>query len=91
MENPALSKRFLENAARNVERMVNLVQDLDEIARLESGEQPLYKETFIIQDLIREVYETLSIKTAARNIRCSIKKDANRPFLFLPIRKRSGR
>ncbi|SDX10277.1 two-component system, OmpR family, phosphate regulon sensor histidine kinase PhoR [Hydrobacter penzbergensis] len=80
MENPALSKRFLENAARNVERMVNLVQDLDEIARLESGEQPLYKETFIIQDLIREVYETLSIKTAARNIRCSIKKGCESPI-----------
>src|ERR1700712_4821741 len=44
MDNPEVSKRFLENAARNVDRMVNLVEDLDEIARLESGQQPLYKE-----------------------------------------------
>ena len=79
IDSPEVSKRFLENAARNVERMVNLVEDLDEISRLESGEQPLYKENFVIQDIIRETYETLSIKTAARNIKCSIKKGCESP------------
>ena len=80
MDNPEVNKRFLENAARNVDRMVNLVEDLDEIARLESGEQPLYKENFVIQDMIRETYETLSIKTAAKNIKCSIKKGCESPI-----------
>ncbi len=80
LENPEVSKRFLENAARNVDRMVNLVEDLDEISRLESGEQPLYKENFVIQDMIRETYESLSIKTAARNIKCSIKKGCESPI-----------
>jgi two-component system phosphate regulon sensor histidine kinase PhoR len=80
MENPQLSTRFLENAARNVERMVNLVEDLDEITRLESGQQPLYKENFVIQDMIRESFEALSIKTAAKNIRCSIKKGCESPI-----------
>jgi len=79
LDSPEVSKRFLENAARNVDRMVNLVEDLDEISRLESGEQPLYKENFVIQDIIRETYETLSIKTAARNIKCSIKKGCESP------------
>jgi len=79
VDSPEVSKRFLENAARNVDRMVNLVEDLDEISRLESGEQPLYKENFVIQDIIRETYETLSIKTAARNIKCSIKKGCESP------------
>ena len=54
--------------------MVNLVNDLDEITKLESGEQPLYKENFIIQDLIKYVFETLSIKTAERNIKCKYEK-----------------
>jgi two-component system phosphate regulon sensor histidine kinase PhoR len=80
MENPEVSKRFLENASRNVDRMVNLVQDLDEISRLESGEQPLALENFVIQDMIREIYEALSIKTNARNIRCSIKKGCESPI-----------
>ncbi len=80
MDNPELSKRFLENAARNVDRMVSLVEDLDEITRLESGQQPLYKENFVIQDLIRESYETLSIKSEAKNIRFSIKKGCEYPI-----------
>ena len=79
-DNPTLSKRFLENTAKNVSRMVTLVEDLDEISRLESGEQPLYKENFIIQDLIKEVFETLSIKITARNIKCSIKKGCESPI-----------
>lgn len=80
MDSPEISKRFLENAARNVDRMVNLVKDLDEISRLESGEQPLYKENFVIQDMIKDIYETLSIKIAAKNIRCGIKKGCESPI-----------
>jgi two-component system phosphate regulon sensor histidine kinase PhoR len=80
LDNPTVSKRFLENTSKNVARMVTLVEDLDEISRLESGEQPLYKENFIIQDLIKEVFETLSIKISARNIKCSIKKGCEFPI-----------
>lgn len=79
MENPAVSKKFLENAARNVARMVTLVSDLDEITKLESGEQPLHKINFVIQDLIKEVYDSLSIKTSAKNIKGSIKKGCEHP------------
>jgi len=80
MENPTLSKRFLENTSKNVHRMVTLVEDLDEIVRLESGEQPLYKENFIIQDLIKEVFETLSINIVSKKTKCSIKKGCESPI-----------
>ena len=80
IDNPAVNRRFLENAAKNVDRMVNLAEDLDEISRLESGEQPLSKELFVIQDLIKEVYETLSIKISAKNIKTSIKKGCEAPI-----------
>lgn len=80
IDNPEVRIRFLENAAKNVDRMVNLVEDLDEISKLESGQQPLYKENFVIQEMIRESYETLSIKWQARNMRCSIKKGCESPI-----------
>lgn len=73
-ENPEVLQRFLTKTGRNVDRLVNLVNDLDEISKLESGELPLYKENFIIQDLIRDVFESLSIKSYERKIRSSIKK-----------------
>lgn len=88
MENPEISKRFLENTARNVERMVLLVNDIDEITKLESGEQPLYKENFVIQDLIKEVYDTLALKALERNIQCTIKKGCEYPIEVFADRKK---
>ncbi len=80
IENPAVNKKFLENASHNIERMVNLVNDLDEISKLESGVQPVNKQNFVIQDLIKEVFETLSIKSAVKNIHCSIKNGCENPI-----------
>ncbi len=80
MEDQEVAKRFLEKASKNTARLVNLVSDLDEITRLESGEQLLYKQSFVIQDLIQEVYDTLSIKLQAKNIQASIKKGCEAPI-----------
>jgi two-component system, OmpR family, phosphate regulon sensor histidine kinase PhoR len=81
LDNPAVNKRFLENAARNVDRMVTLVNDLDEIAKLESGEQPLSQNNFIIQELIKEIFESLSIKISKKNIKTSFKKGCEQPVV----------
>jgi two-component system, OmpR family, phosphate regulon sensor histidine kinase PhoR len=81
MENPEVSKKFLENASRNIDRLVNLMNDLDEISKLESGEQLLYKQNFVIQEVIREVNESLSIKLDKKNIHFSIKKGCETPVL----------
>jgi len=81
MDDVKVRVRFLENTERNVERLVNLVNDLDEISKLERGEQLLLKQNFIIQDLIREVFESLSINMQDKNIRTGIKKGCEYPIL----------
>src|SRR5260221_9716195 len=81
MDDIKVKKRFLENTERNVERLVNLVNDLDEISKLESGEQLLLKQNFQIQDLIREVFESLSITMQDKNLRTGIKKGYEYPIL----------
>lgn len=69
-----IATRFLQKAGNNIDRMVNLVNDLDVIARLESGEQPLNKQNFSIQPLIREVYESLSVLAEEKHIKFYFKK-----------------
>lgn len=73
-DDPEIRDKFLRKASKNVGRLVNLTNDLDEISKLESGEIPLHKENFVIQDLIREVYEILHIKALEKSIRCQFKK-----------------
>ncbi|MEO0065021.1 MAG: hypothetical protein RI983_347 [Bacteroidota bacterium] len=80
IDNKEVSLRFLENTSKNVTRMVNLVKDLDAISRLETGEQPLHKEFFVIQELIKEIFETLSIKIDSKKINASIKKGCEFPI-----------
>lgn len=81
MDDVKVKKRFLENTERNVERLVNLVNDLDEISKLESGEQLLLKQNFLVQDLIREVFESLSINMQDKNLRTGIKKGCEYPIM----------
>ena len=80
MEEESIRKKFLENTSKNADRLVTLINDLDEITRLESGEQLLFKQNFIIQDQIREVYDSLAIKTQQKHITTSIKKGCETPI-----------
>ena len=80
IHNEAVNTKFLNNTSRNIDRLVNLLDDLDEITKLEIGEQKLQRSNFIIQDLFKEVAETLFIKKAEKNIRCIIKKGCEFPL-----------
>jgi two-component system phosphate regulon sensor histidine kinase PhoR len=79
LENGEVNRRFLEKASKNVERLVHLIQDLDEISRLERGELKLVKQNFILQDTVREVFESLSLKAEQQHISLSIKKGCEQP------------
>ncbi len=79
VDNPDVNRRFLQNASRNITRMINLLDDLDQISSLETNTYRLQKSQFVIQDLVREVFDALSIKTAERNIKTSIKKGCEHP------------
>jgi two-component system phosphate regulon sensor histidine kinase PhoR len=80
LNNPDVNIKFLQSAGRNVERLVSLVDDLDAISKLEIGEQKLQKQQFIIQDLLKEIYDSLDLKAAEKNIRCVIKKGCELPL-----------
>ncbi len=80
IDNAEVNKKFLNNASKNVDRLVNLLEDLDEITKLESGELKLVWQNFIIQDLIKDVFETLSIKADKKKIKCIIKEGCELPL-----------
>jgi two-component system phosphate regulon sensor histidine kinase PhoR len=80
IDNEEVNRKFLGNASKNIDRLVNLLDDLDEIAKLESGELLLLKENFVIQDLIKEVFESLSINADGNKIKCFIKDGCELPL-----------
>ncbi|HMT72871.1 MAG TPA: HAMP domain-containing sensor histidine kinase [Chitinophagaceae bacterium] len=80
LENPDVNKKFLEKSSKNIERLTNLLNDLDEISKLERGELVLTKQSFVIQDVVKEVFESLSGIAEAKNIHCSVKKGCESPL-----------
>jgi two-component system phosphate regulon sensor histidine kinase PhoR len=80
LENPAVNKKYLEKAGRNIERLSTLLNDLEHISKLERGELPLLKQPFIIQDLVQEVFEEMSARAATEQISCEIKKECELPL-----------
>ena len=80
LSDETVNTRFLQNTSHNIERLVSLVGDLDEISRLESGDQQLQPQNFIIQDLFKEVYDSLYIRTKEKEIKTIIKKGCEVPL-----------
>jgi two-component system phosphate regulon sensor histidine kinase PhoR len=75
-DEPERCQNYLERAARNVERLNTIVEDLEAIARLESGELMLDLQTFDIRDLTDEVFDDLEIKASEKNIKLEFKEGA---------------
>jgi two-component system phosphate regulon sensor histidine kinase PhoR len=80
LEDETVNRKFLSNAAKSTDRLVRLVDDLNQISKLESGKIPLIQESFVIQDLIKDVYEELSLKAKERDVQLLIKKGTERPI-----------
>jgi len=83
LEDPNVNKVFLKNATKNIDRLCRLIDDLDEISKLESGEMTINAENFVIQDLIRDVFDTLSLKANTKGIKFSVKKGCEAPIHVL--------
>lgn len=80
LEDDAVNRKFLQNASKSIDRLVRLVDDLNQISKLESGKIPLIQESFNIQELIKEVYDELSLKAKERDVLMTFKKGTERPI-----------
>jgi len=79
-QDPELIKRFLSKTSKNVKRLTNLLNDLDEISSLERGELSISKTNFTIQEILKDTFESISIKADTRHITFSIKKGCEMPI-----------
>ncbi|TFF33521.1 sensor histidine kinase [Mucilaginibacter psychrotolerans] len=73
-EDKEMATNFLEKASKNVDRLSYLIKDLDEISKLESGEIPINYTKFKINDLVKEVFESLELKAKQHHIKLTFKQ-----------------
>jgi len=80
LEDEEVNRKFLSNASKSIDRLVRLIDDIDEISKLESGKIPIIQESFVLQDLVRDVFEELALKAGDRKVQLLIKKGTERPL-----------
>ena len=87
MDDDRVRARYITKAARNVERLNTIVEDLESITRLENGKEFLDMQVFDIRDLVEEVFEELQLKAAKKEVSLALKQGASASFNVLADRE----
>ncbi len=72
LEDNNINRRFLTKADKSIDRMISIVEDLNSISNLESGELKLNIEIFDIVELIKDVIELQENRTIKKEIKINI-------------------
>ena len=82
LEDDLINRKYLERAEKSIDRLINIVNDLDTISKLENDMNRLKMEEFDIVALTKEIAEQLEIEAAKRSIRLSVKGADSLPSPF---------
>ena len=79
LEDELINRKYLERAEKSVERMINILSDLDTISRLDSDMNQMRAESFDMVALCKEIAEQTEMEAAKRNISLVVKGANNLP------------
>jgi len=82
LEDELINRKYLERAEKSIDRLINIVSDLDTISKLENDMNRLKMESFDIVALAKEIADQLEIEAAKRNIKLSVKGADSLPSQF---------
>lgn len=88
MDDKQIRKKYLQRAAKGVERLIYIVKDLDMITKLEVGDLHLDYQDFDIVDLIKNVFELLEMKAAKKSIVLTFDMNYDKPIMVYADKER---
>ncbi len=87
VENLAIRDKYLERIDKSVERLLNIVQDLDMINQFESGIITLNKSRFDLNHLIRELIDILDLEAQKKNTKIVLQTTSSQIFVLADKQK----
>lgn len=88
LEDPSINRLYLERTEKSINRMISIVEDLESISRLESGEVKPHLTEFDIVKLVEEVFEMLEIRAKQKNIKLDFATSYSKPIRVKADKKR---
>lgn len=83
IDDKEINKKFLKKARKNVNRMAEVVDDLQMISNLEEGSFAMSEVKFDITKLVAEILEQHDIRASKKNITLEIKEGCDKSFMVL--------
>ena len=87
LDDPKINKLYLKRTEKSIDRMISIVEDLESITKLESGELKLRKEVFDIGKLVEEIFDMEIMFANERQIKLIFDKP-EKPILVEADKKR---
>lgn len=88
IDDKAVRKKYLQRAAKGVDRLIFIVRDLDMISKLETGDLHLEKESFNIVEVVQGVFDMMEMKAARKGIRLTFDMAYKKPVKVYADRER---
>ncbi len=81
INDPSINIEYLKRADKSVDRMIQIIDDLETISQLEIGTLELELETYDVTQQLREVIESVEFQAAKQQIKLQLAKKYDKPIL----------
>jgi len=81
LDDDSINLDYLQRAERSIDRLINIIDDLETITQLESGGLDLDMDSFDIAHLCKDIYASLELNAARKNIKLELARKYDKPVL----------
>ncbi|MFW6043349.1 MAG: sensor histidine kinase [Marinilabiliaceae bacterium] len=78
IDDPGINTLYLKRTEKSIDRMISIIEDLEAISKLESGELELEFSRFNLYNLVEEVFDLEEVRSQNRNISLKFGRSVNR-------------
>jgi two-component system phosphate regulon sensor histidine kinase PhoR len=82
LEDENVNRTFLERASKATDRMVSIIEDLDQITKMEADALKLEMRPFDIVELVTDIFESLEMMAKEKNIKLLFAKEYSSTFVI---------
>ncbi len=81
IEDPEINMLYLNRTEKSIDRMISIIEDLEAISKLESGELAVQAESFNLFQLIEDIYDLQEIRAHEKNIELKLIKNGEKQLM----------
>jgi two-component system phosphate regulon sensor histidine kinase PhoR len=78
IDDPGINMLYLNRTEKSIDRMISIIEDLEAISKLESGELELDISRFNIYQLVEEVFDLQEVRAEKKDIKLTFGRNADR-------------